>query len=367
MLAISPLELIAETGDIQKLAFKLQFMVIGILNFYGMGADEGARGLKRLMPNMFQADRVLDHCEFTEAVIQKKRPRVIQNLLHALRFHPALKPQNKRDREDILWNDIRVELPCARLYTDLLDSVGPWGTEQVSAALIMQRYRISKNSVYKFLSDPPKWLNVEPIRGEGFRLTIRSTSELTNRAYALLETGGEGRAKGSFASFTAASICAPGQVRDGERNQWLVSVVLACKWKGIDRARLLLVLKSLLKRVPHYHESRSLTRELPAIVRSLYHHRSGLRGRNPELILPEWLSEELNPTKPKQTSQIFSRKGSSVAGFGAAVSDPVIVRAPDLMTAWVIEAAAPSASSGARPVRFGGRPGPRSLFGYRAA
>jgi len=309
-LSISPLELIPETGDIQKMAYRLQAWIICILNFYGMGADQGARGLKRLMPNLFQTDRVIDRDEVTEALVQKRRPKVIQQLLYALGNHPALRAPRKSEQSNLLWADIRVEIPCARLYTDLLDSAGPWGTEQMTAQEIISRYGLSKNTVYKFLGNPPKWLGVEKIEGEGFRLTIRPTREFTDRAYTLMETGGEGKAKGSFQSFASALIAAPEDVVDGERNQWLVSLVLACKWKGIDRADLLLALKQLVRLVPGYQESRSLTRELQGIVRSLYHHRSGLIGSSPELALPVWLEESLNLNKPNRLSQTFPKKGT---------------------------------------------------------
>ncbi|MDQ3232750.1 MAG: hypothetical protein M3Q07_13115 [Pseudobdellovibrionaceae bacterium] len=321
VLSISPLELINETADVQKLAFRLQAMIIHILNYYKMGADEGARGLKRLMPNLFQVERLLDRDEVTEALIQKKRPRVIQNLLFDLRFHRALRPKAKRDRDDILWTDIRVELPCARLYTDLLDCVGPWGSEQKTVQEIMRCYGLSKNTVYKLFSDPPKWLGVQHVRGEGFRLTIRPFRELTDRAYELIEVGGEGRSRGAFPAFQTAAIEAPEMVLKGERNCWLVSIAVACKWKGIDRSTLEEVLKRVVSRVPNFHTSRSLTRELKSILRSIYHHRSSRKACNTGLVLPEWLSDALDSNQPKQLSQTLTKKGTSVAGSQAANSD----------------------------------------------
>jgi hypothetical protein len=321
VLSISPLELINETADVQKLAFRLQAMIIHILNYYKMGADAGARGLKRLMPNLFQVERLLDRDEVTEALIQKKRPRVIQNLLFALRFHRALRPKAKRDRDDILWADIRVELPCARLYTDLLDSVGPWGNEQKTVQEIMRCYGLSKNTIYKLLSNPPKWLGVEQVRGEGFRLTIRPLKGLTDRAYEIIEVGGEGRSRGAFPAFQAATIEAPELVLKGDRNRWLVSIAIACKWKGIDRAMLEEVLKKVVSRVPNFHTSRSLTRELKSILRSIYHHRSSRKACNTGLVLPKWLSDALDDHRPKCLSQTLTKKGTSVAGSQGAHSD----------------------------------------------
>jgi hypothetical protein len=262
------------------------------------------------MPNIFQPDRMVDRDEVTEAIIQTKRPRVIQTLLFDLRFHPALKAPKKASRSDLLWRDIRVELPCARLYTDLLDSVGPWGSEQRTVKELINSYGISKNTVYKFLDQCPEWLSVEHISGEGYRLTIRPTRQLTDRAYTLLETGGEGNRQGCFPSFATASISAPENVRAGERNQWLVSLVLACKWKGIPRADLLDALKHLVRQVPAYQSSRSLTRELTGIVRSLYHHRSSRLGSTPELILPDWFDKDISPSASKTFSQNFVMKGT---------------------------------------------------------
>jgi len=336
-LSISPLELVDETGDIQKMAYRLQAWIICILNFYGMGADEGARGLKRLMPNLFQPDRVIDRDEVTEALVQKKRPRVIQILINALSNHRALRAPRKSEQSNLLWADIRVELPCARFYTDLLDSAGPWGTEQMRAREIIARYGMSKDSVYKILGNPPKWLGVERIEGEGYRLTIRPTREFTDRAYTLLETGGQGKAKGTFQSFASALISAPEDVVDGERNQWLVSLVLACKWKGLDRAELLMALKQLVKKVPGYQESRSLTRELQSIVRSLYHHRSGLIGSSPDLVLPIWLEDILNLNKSNRLSGIFPLKGPershSLARRSAEAQIEILSLSPDIKEA----------------------------------
>ncbi|MDQ3232587.1 MAG: hypothetical protein M3Q07_12265, partial [Pseudobdellovibrionaceae bacterium] len=303
-LAISPLELIDETTDVQKLAFKVQDMIIRILNHHGMGADEGARGLKRLMPNMFRQERVLDQADFVQALIQKKRPRVLQNLFYALRFHPALREKNKRDRDDILWPDKRVEKPLARLYTDILDEAGPWGSVQMSAGGIIQKYGISKNTVYKFLSDPPKWLGIEALVGEGYRLTIRPVRELTDRAHELLA----GTTISAWKHIVHISM--PEAVEKGERNHWLVSIILICKWKGVGQRDLRKALDQIIKRVPGWQKSQSLTQNLGSIVRSLYHHRSSLKGKSPDQILPEWLLAALQPAKPNRLSQKIPEKGS---------------------------------------------------------
>lgn len=317
MLSISPLELIEETKDIQKLAFRLQAWIIDILNYYGMGADKGASGLKRLMPNIFNPDRFLDRDEVTEAIIQTKRPRVIQDLLFKLRFHTALKPIGKRERSDLLWPDIRVEESCARLYMDLLDRVGPWGSQQLSAQNLIDQYGLAKNTAYKLLANPPKWLISHPVQGEGYRITIYPSRELTDRALELLSGRGVKKGQPRLPSFVVALISAPEEVEAGERNSWLVSVVLGCKWKGIAQAEVLGALKAAVKRVPSYRSSRSLRGDMQRIIRSLYAREPSSKnkeGSSPHLVLADWLQDLLLLNKPKRLSQKIAMKGTSVAG-----------------------------------------------------
>lgn len=353
-IAVSPLELIDATAEIQQQAFRLQSTAIRILNRYELGADEGARGLKRLMPNFFQPDRLIDRDEMTEAIIHTKRTRVIQNLTYALRFHSALRPQAKRERTDLLWPDIRVELPCAAFYTDLLDAAGPWGSVQLRAKEIMEKYGISKNSVYKLLLSPPAWLGVVQIPGEGFRLTIKPSRQYSDRAFELLENGR--KAGTTLAPFSVECIPAPESVLDGERNSWLVSVVLAAKWKGVHRSELLAALKHIVRRVQGFQSSQSMTRGLHTIIRSLYHHRANRFGENHALLLPFWLSEALSQNTPIKLSQISRKKGTCVAGFQADVSGSV-----DLPDRMAVAAAEVSPAKGS--VRPGVRGGPGPCIG----
>lgn len=353
-LAISPLELIDETGDVQKLAFKAQDMVIRILQHYGMGADEGARGLKRLMPNIFRPDHVVDDSIFVLALVQKRRPRVLQNLLFGLRNHPALRVPKKSGREDILWADKRVEGPLARLYTDLLEEVGPWGSLQMSAGDLISRYGISKNTVYKLLSDPPKWLGAERISGEGYRLTISPTRALSDRAYDLLLERPEG------VRLSLVNIAEPESVGDGERNSWLVSVILACKWKGMGQAETREMLSCVIRLVPGWQGSWSLTRGLWSILRSLYRNRSSLKGQCSSMELPQWLSEALQSKKDSPFSQTFYKKGSR-RDLDPCAPLPV-VRAevgfegasPLLVSSLALRGVRPGVRGGLAPCRGGG-------------
>ncbi len=303
-LAISPLELIDETSDVQKLAFKVQDMIICILNHHGMGADDGARGLKRLMPNMFRQERVLDQADFVLAMIQKRRPAVLRNLVRELQNHVALREKLKSEREDVLWPDIRVEKALARLYTDLLDSVGPWGSEQLKAADLTGRYGMGKNTAYKLLADPPRWLGVEKVPGEGYRLTIRPETVLTSRALDLLLDEPERK------NFIFSGIAAPELVQKGERNRWLVSLILVSKWSGIGQKEVRKALELVIRRVPGWQKSQSLTSGLGATLRSLYRNRSSLKGRNVSQEQPSFWVEALESLKIREISSKKHKKAS---------------------------------------------------------
>ena len=347
---ISPLELIPETTDIQKLAHQLQAIIIEIFNYHGMGADPGARGLKRLMPNFFQQNKVIDGGpgSWQENRAQRKRPRIIQNLLYALRFHPALRPVAKRDRDDILWPDSRLEIPLAGLFLDLLDRVGPWGSEQVSARELMTRLGVAKNSAYKILNSELEWLKVTP-NAEGFRLQIVPSPALTDRAYEVLSTK-PAQAKQARPSFHTLSIPPPEKVVKGERNTWLKAVVLAFKWRGTEQHEASKCIESIRERVPGWKHSRSLTAEFYRIVSSLYYHRRESFASNPGLMLPSWLEEALTSPTPYELSQIFTKKGLSFHDCScrgvdspAVIPEPCIERLPPVV--------APSS-----PIRNGVRP-----------
>jgi hypothetical protein len=313
-LAISPLELIPSTKNVQSMAHQAQAQLIQALNFYGLGADPGATGLRRLMPNFFKLDRLVDENRVMLQHVQTKRPRVLQEILFALRVHPALQevPKKKR-RDEFLWPDIRLEKPLAQLYLDLIDEVGPWGSEQTTAQALIKRLGVSKTSIYKILNAPPGWLRITPIPGEGYRLQVIASESLTSRAYAVLSMGSSSVRKSHKAvqpSFHTLALPPPEKVAKGERNTWLKDMLLALKWKGIAQQEAASVAQNLIPRVPGWRASKSLGRDFKTIIKSIYRNRPGTYGSNPNLALPDWLEESLYSTTTKQISHIFPKKGA---------------------------------------------------------
>lgn len=313
-LAISPLELIPSTTNVQQMALKAQAQLIQALNFYGLGADPGATGLRRLMPNFFKLDRRVDENLMMLQHVQTKRPRVLLEILCALRVHPALQEVPKKKRMDeFLWPDIRLEKPLAQLYLDLLDDVGPWGSEQTTAQTLIKRLGVSKTSIYKILNTPPGWLRITPVPGEGYRLQVIPSESLTNRAYTVLSMGNSSERKSYKAvpvSFHTLALPPPERVVQGERNTWLKDMLLALKWKGIAQQEASSVAQKLIPRVPGWRGSKSLGRDFKAIIKSIYRNRPGTYGSKPNLALPDWLDESLYSTTTKQISHIFPKKGA---------------------------------------------------------
>lgn len=321
-LAISPLELTTETSQIQYLAYRLQSCLISILNFYGLGADPGAKGLKRLMPNFFQESRVIDRDQITESIIQSNRPRVIQNLLYSVRFHRALKPKNKRDRDDILWSDKRVERSCAQLYIDILEEFGPWGSMLILGKDFIKNYRMSKNTGYKFLKNPPSWLAIEKIRGEGYRISLKAKKSLTDRARDLLDGPTSTVARAILPSLKGILLTHPTSIVKGQRNQWLVSAALTLKWKGISFVEALNAIKEASEKVPTFKSSQSLSRDLERIVTSIFSNREETYASQVDLIIPSWLENEIKKLRENFVSQIFIKKGTYEVGFHSSWRRP---------------------------------------------
>lgn len=311
-LAVSPLELIEETTHVQYLAHLLQGRMIQIMNFVGLGADEGARGLNRLMPNPFRESHAVDYNEIKEREVQLKRPRVIQEVLVSIGRHRAFRPQPKREQMDLLWPNKTVEPSCAALYLDILDQAGPWGSLQLSFKEF-RAYGFSRNTAYKILAAPPRWLKCEVIAGEGYRLILCAEKALSDRAQLIKDGVSVSNAEPLAPVFhmTRGHISAPERVLPGERNGWLVSLALSTKWKGIDLDSALKALKSAARRVPSYDSSLSLTREFGRIVGSIYRHSKESFGQDSLIELPGWLENEIGHfQKEKSLSQVFVKKGS---------------------------------------------------------
>lgn len=312
-LAISPLELIEDTAGVQSLAAKVQAMGIQVLNYYGMGADKGAKGLKRLMPNFFDTERRVDGDEAFANAVHSKRPRVLQNVMYELFVHPGTQRLAKKNRtNEVLWPDRRLEKPLAGFYLDMLDSVGPFGTEQLTAHGLTKRVGISKTSAYKILQSHLPWLKVTPIQGEGYRLQIIPTDTLTDRAHDVLSRS-KPASDNSSPSFHTLALPAPERVQDGERNTWLKGVALALKWRGVEEYEAHPAVEKLVMRVPGWRSSASLGRNYAAIVASIYRNRATTFGSNPGLTLPDWLEESLFFSTPKVVSHTFTKKGDEVS------------------------------------------------------
>lgn len=311
-LAVSPLELIEETAHVQALAHLLQSRMIQIMSFLGLGVDEGARGLNRLMPNPFRESHALDCNEIMEREVQVKRPRVIQEILVAVSRHKALRPQPKREQRDLLWPNRSVEPACARLYLGILDEAGPFGHVQLNFKEF-RGFGFSRNTAYKILASPPRWLKCEAIAGEGYRLSLCAEKALSDRA-ELVKAGveaSEQRPKEARVNMNQTYLPPPARVLPGERHKWLVSAALCSKWKGIELEATHKALKSAAQCVPSYDSSLSLKRELSRIVGSIYRHSKETFGQDCLLELPSWLENELSHFKDKKSSsQVFVKKGS---------------------------------------------------------
>lgn len=321
-IGISPIELDSPSSlKLEELARTLQRRIITILNFYGIGADDGARGLDRWVPNFKDPRRIVDESPFARIWTESRRDPVVLELLRATDNHPALGYQSKKKRAtEFLWPYLSVERKLAALYMYMIEEVGLDDSLQATAASLGSQFKLAEKTVRKFLASDLSWISVKHIGGrEGYSLTLRPTPALTERAKSLLD-GAETETNGSLGRKMRELLIHPSEVQDGDRYEWLGNVLWAIKRKGATESQAISICEAVRMQVPGYARSRALTSNLKASVKTFWRRRlhdeegNPIIGSLPRLPLPQWLDAVYQPiTRVDYTAKIygniFNRKG----------------------------------------------------------
>ncbi len=300
LIPISPIELNSPGSiGVEDLARKLQKRIIKIFNFHGLGADPDALGLERWMPNFCNPKKIVDIDFVAKQKTERRRDRVIKELLTATDDHPALAYVPKKShKDDFIYHYAPVESKLAKLYLHLLDDVGLDDHMQITIAKLSAWLKISGKTLRKILREGLCWLGVQHIGGrEGYRLLLQPTLGLTDRARALVE----GKAVKTAQDFQPMRklLIPPDQVQDGDRYDWRGNVLLSLKLRGADQPTAIRCLELLREQVPDGIASRSLTSNLKAGVKSFWTKRlfnedgSEVIGSRPGLPIPTWLKSAL--------------------------------------------------------------------------
>ena len=303
LLAISPLPVQTSTERNQRAALNLQSRLIGLFELLGVGADPGARGLERDLPNFQDPSR----CLYENRLALRRAEQGGEGILTKLhRYLNQLATAERR--ESRIYNDARAETGIARLVGWLLGAYDPqlgrpmptflkgedvWASTATIAAVT----GLSTKFLRRFLQAPPPWLEVNYVDGEGWRMCIpvrRAVQRLLPRAEFLLSAaekpGIDALAKPKLL-FSVAAIKEPHLVHHGEHNAWVTALTLAYKWHGYSRDEALGKVQLRTQALPD-GQSSSTCREIRAIIKTLYKNVPQTFGRFAGRELPRWMVED---------------------------------------------------------------------------
>ncbi len=275
-ISVSPFLLNEENARIQHRARHLQTILIRILNSHGLGADEGASGLDRWMPNFKNTKRLVYQNEIRRKYVENARHFVIRELYEAFRAHPAVAYRRKTERPDeFLHPDWRVEQKLAHLAVYLERELkGCAGVCTLSAAEICQITGMQRSTFYRSVLQRENlamtWLRLEKLGGrKGYQLTYMPSYQLIVRAEQIL--AGEGVRDSQQLSRAPANQCMPQDVADGYRNSWLWKTAVQMKHALVPYSEASAALCLLASRIPGYGYGDSWSLGHPqSICRSIY-------------------------------------------------------------------------------------------------
>lgn len=289
-IAISPLELVPSTSKAQRAARALQQKILILLNRYGLGADEGALGLKRDFCNFLNPERCVYTNTFILKAVQASRIPVVRELLRYLNpmeLNPYVK---KKDREGLLYANIGAERKLAKLYMHLYENCDQdrgFCTGQFSKSELRKITQLSLPFLASFLKNPPEWLFTEYYDCDHeWGLCLKLDNNLTKRAIELIEARSQQTCDDTAKDFSG-SLERPELIQDGNRNHWITKATLLLKHYGVPENRASELMTHHVSSIPG-SEGSTNCKNVKRIVRSIYaNHRDlfGIGGR----AAPEWL------------------------------------------------------------------------------
>lgn len=348
-IAISPTEIgTTSSFKIEGMARDLQLRLIKVFNHYGFGADIGAKGLVRWMPNFNDPERLVDSSDIAVSRAMTRHEPVVLELLRATDNHPALAYKKKSEFPELYLYEKSsvVESKLALLYLELLEN--HLGEElQLTCAEISARYGLAEKTCRKILKTPPPWLGVRKIGGrEGYRLSVKPLPSLTERAIELIEDG-KRAGKNSLGRKMRKLLKHPSLVKDGERYEWLGNVLWAVKLKGATESEALRIAQIVAEEVPDFRQGRSLTINIAACVKTFWsnrltdEHGNPTIGSRPDFGIPLWLKHVYDSVTgavglPIWDGRFFIRK-PPFGGLGQCSSEVRDSNLSEVLLPWSFE------------------------------
>lgn len=323
LIAINPLPLQPSTRRNQQVVLNLQSRLIDLFAQLGFGADSGARGIARDLPNFKDTKRLV--MENRLAIRRAERASVgIASEIHSYlnELEKSAEPPFR------LYNDARAEPGIARLFSWLIGQEAPkenlglntlsyFAGDSAMATLkqLLALTGLSERFLRRFLKTPPNWLSVEYVnRQEGWRLCVplqNDLSKLLDRLEQLASNTKPSRFRAI--SFSADTLKQPQLVNDGERNAWLTALALIYKWHAYSCKEAARKIGLRMKSIPGYAMSRNC-RQAHLIVNAIFRNKTDLIGFSAGLPLPRWIEDDLEFEVLERTGTSGSRRGGAPGG-----------------------------------------------------
>lgn len=283
VIAIKPLPIQDSTYKNQQMYCLTQGYLIKALSKLGFGADPAAVGLCRDFPNFVDPSRSIESNPFVFRMLERS---VDESHFTAL-MSSCIGFLRAEESQERLYPDLRVEQGVALFFEYLLNHPG---NQQVSLKFLVSLTGLSKRFLRKLLKEAEPWLLARPLgRGKGWEVSLNEEDSYLERRKARMAGLLRGEPfRASVAHLDAFSLCLPGDVEDGERNDWIHRLVLIYKWHGFLEANCLEKVTLRVRFIPGAENSRN-ARNVGDIVRSIYRNHGNHFGKFAGLGLPEWI------------------------------------------------------------------------------
>ncbi len=269
-------------ASVEFLARRVQYLLIEVLNFHGMGCDPNASGFCRWTPNWRNGRILLHKDEVTIRRVQRENEwhGVLRIAYNELRRSKALKPETRAEK---VKKGLRfavkdsTDVALAKIYAHIID-------ESPESLCISSSYEdlsklsgLSIPTLRKNLCEA-SWLLIERLWGEGLRLTLKTNHELTKLAYEAPTRLNKRSPSLASPGRSEWDLPDPEEVDSDSRNDfiWRKAVLLRNEGMSLDDA--ISEIGGLIKRIPGHEESRNC-RNYETIVISIF-NRSEKRSKN---------------------------------------------------------------------------------------
>lgn len=259
---------------VQFLAARVQRLLVEVLNFHGMGCDKNASGISRFTPNWRNRKIILRKDDLTIRRVQRdnERHQVLTRVYNELRRSPAYKVQTKKEAVCAgkrFAVKTLADNGLGRIYSHILDSE----PESLSITASYEELALISGLSLPTLRSQLRaaaWVDISRVYGEGVRLILKPTGELSERAYYERRQANHSN-RTDVSEAEEWTLPAPECVGDGERNNYLWRRAVLLRNEGHSLEETISIIGGESSRIPGANQSRNC-RKVQTIVCSIFRH-----------------------------------------------------------------------------------------------